>query len=271
MKTAIGFLGGQWGDMIILEPTIRYFLEQNPNYNLILACHKKYAETQRLYKNYSKRIIGFHQWEGYDSTFPTENDRKFILDNKFDKVFNPMSRHVYKDWPLYLHQTQAFGAMFGVRIDDIQIKLPPVFYAPHLKHCIAISLFPNGGRGVKALDIDKITKIAEYCNKLGYKVLHLGGQNEPDIKGAIKTNTSWFESVKIMLGCHLLITGDTGMSWVASGYNFPTLGLYSIDYYPICSTSLNWQPKNINSIYLEDRRANNIDNDKIFDSINKLL
>ena len=74
-----------------------------------------------------------------------------------------------------------------------------------------------------------------------------------------------------MLGTDFLISCDSGMPWVASAYNHPTIGLYSSAYNPMVETTKNWQPVNPNAVYLESNLANNISMYAIVDEINKKI
>ena len=76
------------------------------------------------------------------------------------------------------------------------------------------------------------------------------------------SRTSW---VPICLSC------DTGMAWVASGYQHPTVGLYAWGYNPVAGTSKNWQPTNPNADYLEAHSVNKISKQDIVAAIHKRL
>ena len=93
---------------------------------------------------------------------------------------------------------------------------------------------------------------------MGYKAVHLNGPGEPDIEGSIKSNCSWIDSAALIAKSEMLITADTGMSWVASAFSHPTVGLYAWGYNPVCETSKNWQPTNKNASYLESYNARDI-------------
>ena len=106
---------------------------------------------------------------------------------------------------------------------------------------------------------------------MGYKIVHLGGCNEPIIDHAINPKLSLFESVRILCSCKLLITTDTAMSWIASAYKIPTIGIYSYAYHPGATTSINWQPVNPNAFYLESDAAENVSLNDILENIEKKL
>ena len=67
----------------------------------------------------------------------------------------------------------------------------------------------------------------------------------------------------------MLITGDTGMSWVASAFNQNVIGLYAKKYNFNASTSANWQPTNSKAIYLERDNVNEIPIAEIINAIDK--
>ena len=52
--------------------------------------------------------------------------------------------------------------------------------------------------------------IVKIINKMGYKVIHLNGPNEPDVPNATKVNGSYLDSVKI-LGYRLSLATLNGM------------------------------------------------------------
>lgn len=271
MKTAIGFLGGQFGDLVVQEPTIRAFLAKNPDYNLILACNKKYFDILKLYEGYSPRLIGFYAYEGYNEVWPTRNDVNFFNEQNVDLIFNAMAQHKDFYWPLQKHQVIECGNMFDLEVTDPQIRLPMPQDVVEKQNYIAMSLFPNDGEGIKSISLAKANAIAAYCRSKELPVVQLNRASEPAIKGAIRINTDFYNAAVQMLGCRLLIVGDTAMSWVASAYDIPTVGLYAIDYYPYCITSKNWNPINKKAIYLEARRAEEIPNEEIFRAIDRQL
>ena len=59
------------------------------------------------------------------------------------------------------------------------------------------------------------------------------------------------------------------MSWAASGFQHPTVGLYAWGYNPVAGTSKNWQPTNPNAVYLESKRASDIKPRDIIETVVK--
>ena len=271
MKKVSFGINGQFGDIIIQEPSLRSFIQDHPDAKIVLGCNSKYKEALELYRGYHENIIDFKFWDGYKH-WPEPTDQQFIEDQKFEWVFNAQPKHTEKDWATHLHQTEECGLMQGIVVKDTQIKLPrPNGIVKHDK-TVAISLFPNWPNGgVKAFPLHTVANIVKIINKMGYKVIHLNGPNEPDVPNTTKVNGSYLDSVKNLLGTDLLVTCDTGMAWVASGYQHPTVGLYAWGYNPVAGTSKNWQPTNPNADYLEAHSVNKISKQDIVAAIHKRL
>ena len=264
-------INGQFGDIIIQEPSLRKFISNNPDTKIVLGCNKRYFSILKLYEKYSENIIDFKSWDGYNN-WPTNIDVEYIKKQNFDHIFNPKPQHTATDWALRYHQTKEAGLMQGIDIDNTQISLPMLKGITRYKKTVAISLFPNWPNGgVKAFSFDNIVNIVKVINKMGYNVIHLNGPNEPDIPNAKKINGSYIDSVRALLGTELLVTCDTGMSWVASGYQHHTVGFYAWGYNPVAGTSKNWQPTNPNALYKEGYSVNDISKKEIIDNIYKKL
>ena len=60
MKKVYFGINGQFGDIVIQEPALREFINNNPDTKIILGCYKKYSDALALYENYHKNIIGFN-------------------------------------------------------------------------------------------------------------------------------------------------------------------------------------------------------------------
>ena len=112
-------------------------------------------------------------------------------------------------------------------------------------------------------------KIVDMILARNLGVLQIGGRNEPRLKGALKLGTDYFESVRNVLGCKMMIMGDSGLNWLLSGYDFPVLGLYSQRHFG--EFIHNIQPINPNGLYLDAKTVSEISLDKISNSIDTLL
>jgi len=249
-KIYFGILG-QYGDIIMQEPGLRKYIEENPHDKIVMGASVKYPGALELYKNYHPNIVDFKIWNSYGD-YPTEEDKKYLNEQKFDYVFNARPKHTEKDFILKRHQVIEAALVYGINIDDTQIILKNDYDIVKDDKAISFSLFPNFPRGgVKSLSIKKITDIVRFINDMGFKAIHLNGPSEPDIPGSSKVKGTYLQGVKAMLSSKMLITVDTGMSWAAAAFQHPTVGLYSWAYYPKVKTSKNWQPNNKNATYLE--------------------
>jgi len=111
--------------------------------------------------------------------------------------------------------------------------------------------------------------IVEALEGKGYIPVQIGLPHEQQYCQERFTGT-FFESVKFVLSCGALLTVDSAMAWIASGYKFPTIGLYTPSYYPNASSSTNWQPRNDNLIALEAGRIDEISVDSVISAISSL-
>lgn len=272
MKKAIGFLGGQFGDIITTIGAQKVFNEDYPEYDFTLAISEKYAEIAPLFYN-QKYIKDIHIWEGYDHTWPTQNDKKFIDTNKYELIFNPMQGVGDPHWYHRIHQVSLCCERYGLRLPNTnEVSLDKNFdQLNEYKNSICLSIFPNNGTGLKSPSLNKAQDLIDSINKFGFQVIQLCGPSDPKLDNVKIIETSLFEAVKIMASCKLLITGDTSMSWIASAYKIPTLGIYAYKYHLGSYTSKNWQPINPNAKYIEADIVENIPNDQIISILETMI
>ena len=57
---------GQFGDIVMQEPGLRKFIEDNPETQIVFAVSEPYKDILPLFENYHENIIGFKVWEGYN-------------------------------------------------------------------------------------------------------------------------------------------------------------------------------------------------------------
>lgn len=272
MKKAIGFLGGQFGDIITTIGAQKVFSEDYPEYELTLGISRKYADIAPLFYN-QRYIKDIHIWEGYDNAWPTENDKKFIETNKYDIIFNPMQGVGDHNWYNRIHQVALCCERYGLRLPDTnEVFLNKNFNVLNeYKNSICLSIFPNNGIGLKSPSLDKAQNLINSINKFGFQVIQLRGPSDPRLNNVKIIETSLFEAVKIMTSCKLLVTGDTSMSWIASAYKVPTLGMYAYKYHLGSHTSKNWQPVNPNAKYIEADILENISNEEVISILEKMI
>ena len=275
---------GQFGDIVMQEPALRKYIQDNPEDKITLGCSVKYASALKLYDGYHKNVKVRKLFLDYDN-FPTEDDVKYFKNEKFDLVTikgdsskieitdkGKLAQHPNPNWATSMHQVVAAGLQQGIDVKDTQIRFNKTFNINIKEDYICFSLFPNHPKGgVKSFSTQQIAGIVKLINKMGYKAVHLNGPQEPDIEGSIKSNCNWITSVGLITKSELLISGDTGMSWAASGFQHPTVGMYAWGYNPVAGTSKNWQPTNPNAVYLEAKKATDIKPGDIIQAVIKCL
>lgn len=271
----IGNHAGQFGDLIIDCVLARQIKTQFPDSHYTFCFTKKYAEISRLFE-YHPYIDDVHFWDAYYEDWPTKKDEEF-LGQKYDVVLNPFVKHTSHNWwDLGYHQCTESCISYGLNAPESnQIYLNKWFLTPKFEKTITFSVFGGDGSFAKMFNLAKLRQLVEILNDMGYKCLQLGGKNEPDVPNLIKTNTSYFESVKIMLGatCHLSV--DTSMLWVASGYEHPVLGLSSAPDDLILSNEPRYfkaiQPINKNALYIGKRKLHDITIGEILEGLKNII
>lgn len=265
---AIGFNAGQIGDIVMGSVAARAHKKLYPNSVLIAGVSKKYEQICNLI-DFDSCFDGIHIWEGYDD-WPTTNDKLNLSLLGFDKVYNAMPKHTNEFWWLDRHQTQELCLMHGLTPpDDLQVKLRRLDNT-FKTNFVCLSLRGATRGDDKNISIEKCKEICDVIRFLGYTPVQIGLKTEPTycqdrFFGTLE------DSTRFVLGSKLLITVDTAMSWIASAYSHPTLGLYCHSYYLFAESSKNWQPINPNAIYLDSYKVSDIKIEDIQKTIKQML
>lgn len=266
---AIGFNQGQYGDLCMNLIACRAFKRDHPNSQLYFGINKKYESLKYIFFN-NDYVDHIHIWDQYDG-WPSQEDKQFLSTMNFDKVFNPMPKHTEELWHVNRHQTQEVCLMHGLKPpEDLSIKLNKYFEVKRNTNMVAVNLSAETRSQDKTPSLEKSIEIVNLLTKLGYKPVQIGLPDQPQIAEK-RFIGEFFETIRFVLSCDFLITVDSAMAWISSGYQFPTLGLYSSAYYPMTYTSKNWQPINNNAIYLEDKKIDNISLDLIKVAIDNII
>lgn len=267
---------GRFGDLFINLPAIKALSLTYEGCLIDMPVHKDYAEAIPLLMNlpYLNGIFITNEYE----KFPNQRDVDNLRGRDYDEIFNPMQRAFSDDWWKTYHQTQRVGLDYrfnSTAMSNIskKIELNKWFDVPNKENFVALAPFPawyEGANNPKALTVERAQEIVNFILSKGYQVLQVGHPDEPKIEGTIRLQTSYFESVKNVLGCKMMIMGDSGLNWVLSGYNFPVLGLYGHRYYGGENVK-NIQPVNPNGIYLDASHVNEIPMEKILGVLEEKL
>ena len=273
MKT-IRFNQGQAGDLCINTVAAKAYKLICPNDTLLMSVNKQYVDLLPLFYNHPY-IDGFHIWDGYNSM--SKKDDKWLRDNPFIDINNPMPAHSTNDWWKYHHQAKECCIMNNNTFQQLEGD-----YSCYLEKWFDIQLFktrnvsfaPFAGwynkNNDKKLTVEKAQSLATDIHNMGFSVLQIGGKDEPKLNNTWKPETSYFDSMRNILASELLITTDTWASWYASAYKHPTIGLYSNAYYG-SDYIKNIQPINLNAKYLDMYNVNDIPNELIIDRIREMV
>lgn len=271
MKRAIGFQQGLRGDLVFSTIAARSLKEQYPDWHLTLGVGPQFKDLLPLFHDHES-FDAVHTYTTYDG-WPGPRDLDYLQAAKYDLVFNAMPPHLDQQWWLHRHQYAEAAHMVGLPVPaDIQPRLTRWFHVEQFSFpTVAIAPFGgNGGVNDKMLSVEQAQAIVDYLVQKGYMVLHLGAPSEPRLKGAQLLPVSYFDSVRNMLSCKVLIHCDTGMGHVAGAFNHPSLGLYGHRYF-----GAEWvhqiMPRHANFISEVAPTVAEISLDKVFKSINLLL
>lgn len=264
---------GLIGDLFLNLPSIKY-LNKTFDYQIDMPVHKKYMDVIPLFYNLDY-LDGTIILDGYDN-FPTEKDIKLLQSRIYDKVYSPMQNHL-DYWFDKRHQASTvlfdyYGGKMQLTLEQCQIELNQWFDIKNHEDTIALAPFAgymHNQNNDKRLSVERAQRICDFINVKEFDCLQIGGPDEPKLNGAIRFNTTFFESVKNILGCKFLIHTDTGIGWCVSGYKFPQLGLYSNSRYH--GNIKHIQPVNPNGVYLDAPNVNDIEDEIIFSKIEEMI
>lgn len=272
---AIGFCQGQRGDLIISTVAARAFKQRYPDAHLTLGVNQRYTDMIPLFYQHPY-FDDFHVYEEYDN-WPGRRDQLYLLSSGYNAVYPAMpKRHNEATWWQTEHQAQNICSVYGlIPPQDIQCILTPWFrpYGQDMRDYVAfnyIGAFYAGYPNAKSYSPERAAEIVRIVRGLGYKVIVLGDPNEPLLEGTERRPLTYVESVKTMLSCRAFIGIDSGLTWAASAYSFPTLACYSDAYYSPAHIS-NIQPRNPNSRYLSAPNVNEISVDAIVGAVREIL
>lgn len=268
---AIGFNLGLRGDIVISSVVARSFKEQYPDSALTLGLGPEFADMMPLFAHHPY-YDDCHVYSIYDG-WPSEKDREYLLRAKYDLVFNGFPPHRdtwYQNRHQYANAVHICGLPIPSNINPILTKWFDV--RDDLKDVVAFAPFAGFYNPLndKMLPPDVAQAIVWKISKRGFRVLQLGGRNEPELSGAMRFDTDYFGSVKNMLACRALVHADTGMGHVAGAYNHPSLGLFAYRYYGK-KYAKNIRPIHTNFLSVEADRIGEISLDEVSQSIDTLL
>ena len=269
-KRFLGFHQAMYGDIAMSTVAARILKKIEPDSHLTFIVGGDYAGIMPL----------LHQAEGIDDIYITHSpkdgfddyDLKWITTQGFTHVFNPMQDHDHRN-PWFRHRNQPLETahMHGLPTegDDGKIRLVKWFPVPDLRDYVAISPFPAWYAGInndKALTIERAQAVVDFVLSKGFKVLQVGHRDEPKLVGTVKHDTSYYDSVRNVLGCKGMVMGDSGLNWVLSGYDFPVVAWYGSRYYG-AEWVHNIQPINPNAAYIHGEEVNQIPLDTLLQLI----
>lgn len=275
MKALMGHHGLR-GDLVINLPAMQYLWEQ-AGWVIDMPIHRQFMDMAPLFLNlpYVNSVV---ITDSYDH-FPSPLDEALLRARGYDRILSPMVQHFRDDWHQHCHQTDCVLRDYtGLTLPENRQQIQLVnWFNPGMKpDKTAVSFAPFAGfihnkANDKMLTVERAQAIVDFLVSMGKSVIQLSGPGEPRLKGVMEhRHESYFDAVRDMLYSSLLIHTDTGMGWVASGYQHPQLGLYGHRYYGAAKVG-NIQPRNPNARYLDAPTVNEIPLDSILQACQDML
>lgn len=273
MNRYLGFNAHRYGDLFINLVACRILKKIDPDSHLTFLINGNYRAAAPLFLDQldiDKIHITHNPVGGFD-----EKDIEWIKTQRFSYIFNPMQDH-RDQWWFHRNQPLECAYMHNIPIpkdETGKLKLNRWFdLKSEFKEWVTIQAFAGSydPNNKKQLSPERAQQIVDLLIKRGYKVLQLGVSSEHKLIGTTRIQNDYFEMIRDMLSCKLLITTDSGTAWAASCYDHPTLGLYSHEYYGKDRIGA-IQPLNPNAIYLDAGNVNEIPLHMIDTALSKLL
>ncbi len=274
MNRYCGFQLGLRGDLCMATVAARILKRHDPSSHLTFMLGHDYADMAGLFLNnpwIDQLHIAHSPKDAYD-----REDLKWIAEQQFNVVFNPMAQHPDGDgWWIHRNQGLEAAHMHGLPTagESPKIQLTKWFKETDgLRDYVALMPFAGfyAPQNDKRLSVAKAQEIVDALRANGHKVLQIGGPGEPRLENAEWRDTDFFGSVRNVLGCKAFIGTDSGIMWALSAYDMPTIGLYGHRYYGRQFVK-NIQPENPRARYLDDVTAEQIPLDNVLNSLKILL
>jgi ADP-heptose:LPS heptosyltransferase len=212
------------GDIVMSLPILDYLKDKYGEYYMYFSIAKKCEQSAPIFYNHplinSIKISDYHEDLG-------ENDFEII--SKCDLVFNVKPPHPQEqDWYNYRNCIEETALMAGLDPKLFKDKVPSLKQYWDDEHIyektIAIWPFAGYGQGLeRSPSKDWWELLISRLINNGYKILHFGVDNEPNLSNNENykkiTNLSFFEQIKYSLCCNAVIGTDSGSMWVTAAYN----------------------------------------------------
>jgi ADP-heptose:LPS heptosyltransferase len=279
-----GVRSGMIGDTIMALPVLNYLEILHPNSYKYWVIGKRFSQASELYINHPL-IDKIHILETPEKL---ESNKDIDVAKQCNVVFDITPQHPDGTpcidcfwWNDYSLCEETFR-MAGLNVDDYR-RMPDDLKKPRLEkwfnyntHKKTIGIWGFAGYS----ENNNFTRnpspkwwremIEIILSETDYKIFQFGSEKEPDFSlinndRVTRYNAlSFFDQVKMSLGCDICINTDSGSGWVLGAYGHPQISLLSIH-----ATN---HIKNFKAFAPENHKNNNISlfGDRICDNIDKI-
>lgn len=273
-------------------PALNYLKQEFPNSYIIFPISKKTCQSAPLFINHSliDKIIVLDTWESL------EGDNLEIA-KSCDIRINPFPQHppcpglivgIDNFWWNHYNCCEETFRMAGLDIEGYK-KMSPQMQKPRLEPWFpiekldkTIAFWPIAAYGKepkRSPSLDWSQELIFLLLKMGYNVIRFGHPNEPKFNieqpnscyFSDSRGLSFFEQIKLSLGCRLAINTDSGSGWVLGAYGHRQISLITNHAPNHYQNQFAFAPENYrgnNTIVFAENSCDNIDKDNILKIIN---
>ncbi len=284
------------GDTIMFLPVLNYLEIKYPNSYKIFPISKKTCQSVELFINHPliDKLYVMDAMEGL-----TQKDADLIHSCRV--AINPFPQHppcpgltvgIDNFWYNKYTCIDETIRMAGLDLEDFK-KIPEELQKPILEQWFpfdrfekTIGLWLTAGYGKepkRSPSREYIRKLIPMLLKEGYTIIRFGHPNDPDLGteypnyyGQFRDfrHKSFFDQIKLSLGCSLCINTDSGSGWVLGGYGHKQISLLTNHApnhteNPLAFAPINYKNNNIN--LLNSESCDKIPQELVLESIKKLI
>jgi len=262
-----GVRGSLIGDSIMALPILTFVEKQFPNSYKYWQIAKKCSQAAPLYFNHPliDKIVISDCNEGM-------GPKDLEIAKDCDIVFNVMPQHpLQQDWPNYRNIYEETWVMAGLPMEyynslTAEERRPKLYkwFDVEKQPKKTIALWPCAGYGRENTRNPSegwySGLIAMLC-RIGYNVIQFGHPKDYNLKSIIDcmdkdieekffvmNHLSFFEQIKMSLGCDLVIATDSGSSLVLGAYEIPQITLLTNHFPNHIQNFEAFGPNNLNNI-----------------------
>lgn len=293
-----GFRSGGMGDLINVEPLLRYMEKKYPGSYKYWCIWKKYSQVAPVFIGHpliDKIIISEH-WHEFGS-------EGLKIKSSCDVILNEAPQFPNRLWYNDMNAMECSWQMAGINdVDSVLTKQEQIprlykwftdptssdmpenqrysmieYKAEKQKKIIGVFPFAKYGEFSKRSPSKEWWELVVSMIKSKYgdtiELRHFGWVTEPYIGiDDVKTKVSYFEQIQLATECDLILGTDAGTMWIIGAYSIPSIHLMTYHFPGHVQNQTAFMPVNENGVMIFDPRGCSLINPKlVLEQIERIL